>query len=288
MPPRLIVAVVVMGWLATVGWLAAEKWLPWWRPSEQPPFAIELADEVAPEHVSWQVYRQGSRAGSAETRMAPRKDGAFELTSRLRDVDLSRGPTNVRVPVFVTTRVVSRDGSLRSLEARAVLEIRLLGRDVRVDAALHGQVTGELFRGECELDTGDGKSTVRLDPIKLTSTNVFMPMQPLHKFPPLRSGQTWRTTTVDPFAQTVSIALNQAVGKKLGVPVLVSSSPTELLARVQPDLEQLMHRDKAYICRVVVYEAKDVVARTWVSVEDGRVIRQEASVAGDEFVWQRD
>src|SRR4051812_27905233 len=89
MPPRLVVAAVAAGWLATVGWLAHDKWLPWLRPADEPAFRIELADEVAPEHASWVVLRQDRRVGSAETKFAPHKDGLFEMSSRLREVDFS-------------------------------------------------------------------------------------------------------------------------------------------------------------------------------------------------------
>src|SRR4051794_29495392 len=111
MPPRLVVAAVVAGWLATLGWLAHDTWLPWLRPADEPAFVVDMADEVAPEHFAWSVYRKDKRIGSAETRFAPRKDGLFELTTRLRDLEVDFGPlARVKIPVFATTRHVNRQG----------------------------------------------------------------------------------------------------------------------------------------------------------------------------------
>src|SRR5204863_2642681 len=101
MPPRLVVAAVVVGWLATVGWLAHDKWLPWLRPSDEPAFVVEMADEVAPEHATWVLLRNGKKVGSAETRFAARRDGHFDMTTRLREVNLNL----VQIPTFSTTRI---------------------------------------------------------------------------------------------------------------------------------------------------------------------------------------
>src|SRR6476659_833725 len=111
MPRRLVVAVVIAGWLATAGWLAHDKWLPWLRPADEPAFVVDMADEVAPEHFTWSVYRRGKRIGSAETRFAPHTDGLFEMTTRLRDLEIDQGSrVHVKIPVFATTRNVTRTG----------------------------------------------------------------------------------------------------------------------------------------------------------------------------------
>ncbi|HJZ94686.1 MAG TPA: hypothetical protein VKE40_27720, partial [Gemmataceae bacterium] len=200
MPPRLIVATIVAGWLATAGWFASEKWLPWLRTSDEPAFVVELADEVATQQASWLLYRKEKRIGAAETRMAPRKDGTFDLTTRLRDLEVSYGVADVKMPVFSTTRTVTRSGDLLRLDARAVMIVRarLLGVDLKTDATVRGEVIGNEFRGECEYDYGSGKTKHPLDPIRLVSKNAFSPLQPFQKFPPLRPGQTWRVSNLDP------------------------------------------------------------------------------------------
>jgi hypothetical protein len=297
MPPRLVVAAVVAGWLATVGWLAHDKWLPWLRPADEPAFVVEMADEVAPEHFTWSVYRKGKRIGSAETRFAARKDGLFEMTTRLRDLEVDYGSlARVKMPVFATTRFVNREGELVTLDAKAVMHVKTFGSEIKVDATIQGRVEGDRFVGECEYDYGGGKATYPLEPIRLVSKNAFSPLQPVQKYPPLRPGQTWRASNIDPVSDALEGAMRQVVSKMLAAefggkaPVTLPGArrPTDLLARVQAETEEVSTRLGSHICRVIVFEGGDVTARTWVDVAVGRVVRQEARGAGETFVLQRD
>jgi hypothetical protein len=290
MPPRLFVAVVVAGWLATIGWLAHDKWLPWLRPSDEPAFRVELADEVAPEYASWTVHRNGKKAGSAETKVTPHKDGSFELSSRLRDTDFNVSFFQIKLPTFATTRTVRRDGELVNMTCKAVLVVRSLGPDVRIETEVRGHVEGDLLVGDCEYDYGAGKMTAPLEPIKLVSKNAFSPLQPLQKYPALRPGQTWRASNVDPVSDALHGAMERVVAGLTGTKVTLPAvkRPTEFLARVQPDMEEITHKEKTYTCRVILFEAEGVKARTWVDFRDGRVIRQEATMFGDMMVLQRE
>src|SRR5436305_661342 len=137
-----------------------------------------MADEVAPEHLTWTVYRTDKRIGSAETRFAPRKDGRFEMTTRLRDLEINYGSAaQVKIPVFATTRLVTREGELVSLDAKAVLQIKSFGADVKVDTTVRGHVEGDRFVGECDYDYGGGRATAALEPIRLVSKTAFSPLQ---------------------------------------------------------------------------------------------------------------
>jgi hypothetical protein len=286
----LIVSAIVAGWLATAAWFASEKWLPWLRTSEEPRFAVELADEVAPQQATWLLYRQDKRIGAAETRMAPQKDGTFELTSRLRDLELSQGLVDVKMPVFLTTRTVTRDGDLLRLDAKAVMIVRLkvLGLDLKIDTTINGHVRGDEFHGECTLEYGSQKAKYPLEPIRLVSKNAFSPLQPFQKYPPLRPGQTWRVSNLDPVTDALEGAMQQIVTKTVGLSVTMPQQPKELLAQVQAETEEITHRARTYTCRVIVYKADKITARTWVDVQDGKVVRQEASMMGDTLVLQRD
>lgn len=297
MPPRLVVAAVVAAWLATVGWLAHDRWLPWLRPADEPAFIVEMADEVAPEHFTWTVYRKDRRIGGAETRFASRKDGTFEMTTRLRDLEIDYGSlAKVKMPVFAITRLVTRSGELIRLDGKAVFQIKSFGTDVKVDTTIAGHVEGDQFVGECEYDYGSGKAKAPLESVRLVSKNAFSPLQPGQKYPPLRPGQTWRANNIDPVNDALEGAMRQVVNRMLqdafqgrapiGLPT--TKRPTELLARVQDETETLRNRDKTWTCRVIVFEAGDLKARVWVDVTDGRVARQEAGGYGELLVLQRD
>jgi hypothetical protein len=297
MPPRWVVAAVVAGWMAAIGWLAHDKWLPWLRPADEPAFVIEMADEVAPEHFSWAIYRRDKRIGSAETRFAPRKDGTFEMTTRLRDLELDYGSfAHVKMPVFATTRHVTRAGELIDLEARASMQVKSFGAEIKIDTTVQGHVEGNQFVGECDYDYGGGKATYSLEPIRLVSKNAFSPLQPGQKYPTLRPGQTWRATNIDPVSDALDGAMRQVLSRMMAeafhgkspLALPAPDRPKELLARVQNDTEAVAVRDKTYTCRVIVFEGGDVRARVWVDVSDGRVVRQEAGGFGEVLVLQRD
>jgi hypothetical protein len=72
----------------------------------------------------------------------------------------------------------------------------------------------------------------------------------------------------------------------MGLPT--TKRPTELLARVQSETETVTSKDKTYTCRVIVFEGRDLKARVWVDVADGRVVRQEAGGYGETLMLQRD
>jgi hypothetical protein len=297
MPPRLVVAAVVAGWLATVAWLAHEKWLPWLRPADEPAFVVEMADEVAPEHFSWVVLRKDKRIGSADTRFAPRKDGLFEMTTRYRDLEIDYGNlVKFKIPSFSTTRHVTRQGDLVSLEAKGVLHATGVVGDVKIDTSLKGRVDGDRFVGTGEFDYGGGKTNFELEPIKLVSRNAFTPLQPGQKYPPLKPGQTWRASNIDPVSDATEGAVRQVVLRMLNelfegkAPVGLPNfkRPTELLARVQDETDSISYGGKTWTCRVILFEAEEIKARVWVDVTDGRVVRQEASGRGETLVLQRE
>jgi hypothetical protein len=118
----------------------------------------------------------------------------------------------------------------------------------------------------------------------------------MQKYPALRPGQSWRVANVDPVSDALHGAIEQVIarmlreafpgGGKVTLPAV--KRPTELLAQVQPELERIVYRDKEYVCRVILFEAEGVKARTWVDFTDGRVVRQEASMFGDTLVLQRE
>jgi hypothetical protein len=288
MPPRFVVAAIVVGWLATVAWLTSDKWRPD-RAGQAPAFVIELADEVAPQHATWILYRGGKRIGSAETRMAPRKDGRFDLTTRLRDLELDSGAVQVKAPGFHVTRTVTRTGELVSLDARAnLLRVQGLGIDLTLDVMLKGHANGDDFH--LSFDPGAGRTSRPLGPIPLVAETTFSPYLPLAKYPPLRPGQMWRTSNIDPVGEilfAVRPVLGRAIAEKSPLPD--RRPPPELVARVDPQPEELTTtRGQRRTCWVIVFRADGVTAKTWVDVGDGKVLRQEADGLGETVALVRD
>jgi hypothetical protein len=285
MPPRLVVVAIFVAWLSAIGWLAVERWKV---PAERPPFAIDMSDEVAPQHASWIIFQNGKQVGHAETRIAPRRDGQFELSTRLRDLNLSRDNIELKVPLVAVTRIVSHDGDLRSVDAKLLMNVQGPELEGHVDATIHGRTAGADFIGECELDAGAGKIVEPLDPVPLGAATTFAPLEPLHKYPPLRVGQSWRLSNVDIVADGLALAYRQAATKKTGVDLGGPPPPKEVRARVTAGTEEIGHRERRYTCRIIVFEADRIIAKVWIDVTDGKVIRQEATALGQVLVLQRD
>lgn len=288
MPPRPFVAVIVVGWVAALGWLAVDRWLPWLRTDDRPPFAVDLADEVAPQHASWVIHRRGAKVGSAETRMAPRKDGQFDLSGRLRELDVTMGLARIQMPLFLTTRTVNRDGDLVALTARTQMTFRGLGSDLKVEATVTARVEGDQLVGDYDFDTGGGRTAHPLDPIPLPAKAAFAPLEPLQKYPALRPGQSWRVSNVDPVAAAMNAVARQVIKKEFGLVLPRIDQPAELLARVQDDLDPVGVKGKEVACRVILFTAKGVTARTWVDPADGKVLRQEATLMGETMTLVRE
>ncbi|MBO0698209.1 MAG: hypothetical protein J2P46_07435 [Zavarzinella sp.] len=288
MPPRLVVAAIVIGWVAAVGWLAAEKWRPT-RADQAPAFVVELADEVAPQQATWLLTRSDKRIGIAETYMAPRKDGLFDLRTRLRDLELDSGAVQVKVPVFLVTRTVTRTGDLVSLDARANnISVLRSGSEDKVDAGLRGRVHGDALHATFE--PGAGKPAQPLAPIPLVSKAAFSPYLPLAKYPPLRPGQTWRTADIDPVGEllyAVRAMLGPAAAE--GSPLPDRRPPTEVVARVEDGPNEITTpRGQRRACSVIVFQGDGLTAKVWVDVVDGRVLRHEAYGLGETIALVRD
>lgn len=296
MPSRSITALILLVWIATVGWVAYERWLPWLRPSDQPVFALDLADEVAPEHAMWTLYRKKQSIGAAETRIIPLKDGTFELVNRLGEVEIKVALMTVKIRNFATHKFVNRDGELLKMHAVAKVEFKALGMGLNVNAKMNGVVVGDELIATCDFDSDLGKATEKLEPIILTNKRAQSPFQPLHRFPTLRPGQTWREANVDPVNDALNTAVERVVTRKIAeqfggrMPIKLPTPKTakEFIAEVQGEPETITHREKEYVCHLIIYKADDMVMKTWVQINDGKVIRQEASMMGDQLTMQRE
>lgn len=284
MPPRILFAAIALAWLLVTAWFVADRWLPWWRPGDKAPFAIELADEVAPEHASWLVTRKGIKAGTSDTRMAPKKDGVFEFSSRLRDIDIQLGTFSAKVPGLQTLRMVDREGALSSLQAQATVQVKGLNVDRKVKCQIKAVVENRVLTTTIEAE--GGKPITTSTPMSVRS--CFVSLQPWNKYPQLVAGQTWKEIHLDPLSVILELAGQVLLQQELGLSVPRFDRPQELLAQVLPERERIEHRGESIDCWVIVHRAKDEVARTWVDHQTGRVIRHLAEVAGERTVMHRE
>jgi hypothetical protein len=119
---------------------------------------------------------------------------------------------------------------------------------------------------------------------------VLNPMMPVRRLRDVQPGRRWVIREVDPLRDAVSILLREAAkDSQVALSALPRPENRELLAEVRPTPEKLV-RDggQAVECWVIEYRGEDVAARTWVSVADGRVLRQEAAGLGEQLRFERE
>jgi hypothetical protein len=294
MPPRLVVALIGAFWLASVGYLAYHEWWPWLRADSPPPFTVELADEAAPQSAQWSVLRGGQKIGAVTTRMSVRKDDTFELTSHVKNLDLSVSAlgfaARVKVQRLVTVQHVTREGKLLDVESRLEMSIGALGQTFDLQARVEGDVRDGALHARCELESPLCKMKQELEPVPLPSGGVLNPMQPVARLK-VRPGQRWKITNVDPLGDAINASFRQLLGQLQGATARFRanvSPPRVLLAEVLSEPQTMTFKGQPVSCLVIEYRSADVTGSTWVRESDGKVLKQEVTGFGETVTLLRE
>ena len=294
MPSRLGLVAIVVAWLAVTGHVLYHDVWPRYFADAPPALQIDLVDEATQQApTKWAITRAGAKIGTLMTRMEYLKDDdSFRFVNTYTKLTLDAGtggvPLTIEVPRLVTTIRVNRAGELReqsmSGELRVVLGPLELGHAA---ADVDGRVVNGLLLGRCKVryPVNAAQPTIdrELEPVAVPAGQVLNPMMPLNRLRDITPGRRWVIREVDPLKDALAV-LGQELSKKsnFNLPLPASASGTELIAEVQSGTEDYPLRlGEPIPCRVIAYRGERVSARTWVSVADGRVMRQEATV-GDE------
>jgi hypothetical protein len=311
MPPRPVSLLIVAFWAMTVGWLVSQDLWPRFRTDGKPPFKIDLADEATQAVTTlWGVFRKPAggekyRLGYLDTWMSYEpSDDTFELHSKVRKLGLFNSSMfQVEIGQLRTSYRVTRDGRLLDLHTDGQLEVKLVQGETALanwpmKASLDGTVRDGLLQSRCRVSSGFEKFEEEVPPIEAPNGNVLNPLQPVNRIHGLRPGQTWRMPLVDPMADAVRAAVRTMLAKHLPGEAgrfarTLLDRPQErtgfLLARVLPQREVCSYNEAEHECWVVEYDGgDDMKAWTWVRVEDGLVLRQEARQNGESLIIQRE
>jgi hypothetical protein len=212
---------------------------------------------------------------------------------------------------------VTPEGQLLAKSTSAKVTVHLPGWP-----ALSGEIvfTGEVKEGqflsryrlvgaEWRRHLGD-RVAGELPPVAVSHHgSVLDPMQPVTRIRNVKPGQAWDMPLVDPLAEALAAALVDWFG--LDVRGLLGlNSPRRLKARVLPEVQVLNWHELDVQCElqnsrrggrkqdrfpaidpkrclVIEYQGKDASARTWVMEETGLVLRQEATVGGMTWAFER-
>jgi hypothetical protein len=307
MPPRLLSLLIVAFWTATIGWLFYLDVWPQLRPGGPPPFSIDLADEAtqAVNH-RWTITRREPKGeekllGYLETWMTYRgEDDSFELHSKVKRLDLvSADFLGVEVADLNTSYRVTRDGRLISARTGVDLAVKLRPGDLtlyKMQAEVEGDVRdGELF-AVCRFESGGEQFEERLPPVAAPHGNVLNPLQPVNRLRGLRPGQHWQLPLVDPLADAMRAGVRTLLTRKVSGEVgrfaqtmldRAPHGPRVLVAEVGDEPVMCEYNNGRHPCWLIEYRGDELAARTWVRVEDGLVLRQEATQQDETLALHR-
>lgn len=302
MPSRLGVGLIVLFWLATTGFLFDRDVLPRLRSDAPPAFRIDLADEATQTvPVRWTVWRGDTPVGTLNTKMEYREsDDTFAFVSQYRGLRVEFDATQLKlrcdIPDLRLTVRVGRAGDLREQDMAGTLAgTALVGPvplgELTADATLTSRVVNGELVGRCVLKSPLGDLDRPLDPVPVPAGQVLNPLQPVNRLQDVRPGRRWLVYEVNPVRDSL-FQMVQGVLKEQAKSTLLSLPPPgrePLIAEVRAEPEDLVRRKgEPHPCWVIEYRGEKATARTWVSVADGRVLRQEASGQGEALRLDRE
>lgn len=296
MPSRLGVGLIVLFWLAATAHVGYREVWPRFFSDGPPPLRIDLADEAAQTVPTyWDVYRGDQRVGRLTTRMqyVP-EDDTFRFLNTYLNLSVEFGAVSLEVPKLDTTVRVTRSGDLREQQMTGLLQGRLktkLGAISLGDAS--AEVTGVVQDGQlvgrCTITSPVGDIDRPLEPVPVPQGQVLNPMMPVSRLRDVQPGRRWVIREVDPLRDALNVLVKEVLkSSEVAASAIPQPGGGELIAEVLSSPERLERPDKEPVeCWVIEYRGDEVQARTWVSVADGRVLRQEASGFGERLRFER-
>ena len=288
MPPRLLILAIVLFWLGSFAWLFYRDLWPRLRSGEPPPFTIDLADEARQHNirVKWTILRGDTRIGTAETWVDYcKEDDTFEFHNKVEHLNVGGlGLIRLKVENMTDMYRVARDGSLREILIDTSVGVDAL----RFHAQLHieGKVDGAWFKPRAYVEFGRDHYDLELEPVQVSGRgNVTNPLHAVNRITGLRPGRHWQTPMFDP----LSVSLRAMAQKDPALQFLLEKIPegTMLQAEVLRETPQLRYDNRFYGCLVIEYRSNNMIARTYVRESDGLVLRQAASIWGDQVTLER-
>ena len=282
MPPRIVQLAIVCFWLATLAWWAERDLLPQWRGQAAPAFIVELADEAVPQTAVWTIYRGQEKIGRQQTRVEYRSSDSFAIESSVSELRYNTPliPFEILIPEWRTITLINRAGRLQGMTSHCRLETSI----AKAEFDLVGKISGEELLFEGKFRAGNSEFAQTFDPVPLPTGNALSPLQPIPRIRGLTPGRTWTMTQIDPLGEVM-----QALARQLKLPIKIpnvgGSSP--MVAHVAEETVVLITSKGEYSCYLIEYRGENTSAKTWVRIDDGKVLRQEAQQGGEILILER-
>jgi hypothetical protein len=149
---------------------------------------------------------------------------------------------------------------------------------------VRGVVANGTMTGRAEISFGGLDLSGDLEPTPVPGGLPLNPLQPVNRLRDVRGGLQWKVHESNPLFEAGVAALR----KKLGFGGGAQAAKKSLVAKVGSSPQDLLWQDELVPCWVIEYRRDEVVARTWVRVSDGKVLKQEAFEKGETLVFERE
>lgn len=290
MPPRIVIAGVLVFWLATTGFAFYRDIWPRFFASGPPPVAVELADEARQNlPAKWKIVRNGQPVGRLTTQTKYHDaDDTFQFTYRYTELTLKQSDVTLVVSEAVSDERMTRAGELKeqSMNARVkvkhpkgemagTIEIRGVVKDGKLNA--HAALKSDVINLESDLDPVDVPQGSR----------PLNPMQPVNRLAHIQGGKRWSVDETNPL-QTAVMGLVKKQIAGFGFRLPEDKKKESLVAEVDSSPQTLKWQEQDVPCWVIEYRRTEVIARTWVRVTDGKVLRQELFEKGEHLMFERE
>lgn len=288
MPPRFAVAGILAFWLATTAFVAYRDVWPRLFASGPPPVVIELADEARQNvPAKWGLYRNGQKVGKLTTQMKYLDaEDTFAFTYRYTGLKFEQGGVTLEVPEATSEMRMTRDNQLK--EQTMKLEVQLgATKDARGIIDVRGTVTNGVLTGRVDIKSPILNLFGDLDPVGVKDGMPLNPLQPVNRLGNVRGGQQWVVHESNPMQEAVGSLLRKKLAE-FGLRIPEERAKDVLVAQVAREPRTLSTKGEEVSCWVIEYRRAEPVARTWVRVSDGKVMRQEAFEKGESLVFERE
>ena len=298
MPSRFTVGLILLFWFGTIGHIVYRDVWPRLFGDVPPTVAIELIDEATQRTPTrWTILRGDEQIGTLTTLMEyVERNDSFRFINTYNSVTFafdpvpSIGAMSLHVPKLDVVIRMDRQGQLQEQRVNGSLELRS-GKETLYaidDYEIQGKVQDGQLVGTARLKSAFFSIERELQPVPVPQGQVLNPMMPVNRLTGVAPGQRWVIREVNPLRDAV-VLLVQELAKK--APVVgkmdLSGQPVELIAEVADEPVTIEYGNDSLECWLIEYREEKVIARTWVSVADGRVMRQEAIGENDTLRFER-
>lgn len=292
MPPRIAVAGIVAFWLATTAYTAYRDVWPRVFNTGPPPVSIELADEARQGvPARWSLYRNrqpGDKpVGSLRTQMQYiDAENAFVFTYQYSGLKFEQSGVTLEVPKATSEVRMTRAGDLKAQTMNVQIALGE-SKDVSGTIDIHGVVSDGVLTGRVEIKSAFLNLAGDLDPVPVPAGLPLNPLQPVNRIANVSGGQRWEVSESNPMQEAVGSLLRKKLAE-FGLRLPDEKKKDSLVAEVGRAPQPLTVRGEAVMCWVIEYRRAEPVARTWVRVSDGKVMRQEAFEKGESLTFERE